>query len=349
MSSRGEGRGLSSECARLPRLRVAIVATPRSGNTWLKGLLTSLYGLPDIICDVPDEVPWQTLPERCVLQLHWGPEPGLLASFRDHEIRPVTIARHPLDTLISVLHFCTTWHKTARWYGGRGGDEDSVRGVLPSSTAFLSYATGSRAATLMSISREWLGIPTCHGLCYEQLVDDPHAELERLSHFLEVLPAEAIESAVAGNSLEQTRPKVANQHHWVGTSAHWKRLLTASAARQIAAAHSATMELFHYESDADEALTVTQADLNWFALEIQSLRQELGRTRKQLLEAGERLDDAEACLLKVRRVAKPLKPLRELGRQSARLAQQLRAYAGRNPHLSAALAQLVRPFARKAG
>ncbi len=248
-----------------------------------------------------------------------------------------------------MLHFCTTWSKTARWYDGRGGDEDSIRGALPSSAAFLAYATGPRAAALMSISREWCGVPTCHSLCYEHLVDDPHAELERLGRFLEILSPEAIRSAIDGNSLEQTRPKVANQHHWVGTSAHWKRLLTAGIARQIAAAHSTTMERFGYECDADASLTGTQADLNWFAMEIQSLRQELGRTRKQLLEANERLDDAEACLLKVRRVAKPLKTFREVGRRSARLAQQLRAYADRHPQLSAALAQLARPFARKAG
>src|SRR5262245_47766951 len=78
------------------RLRVAIVATPRSGNTWLKGLLSSMYGLSEVICDRPDEVPWDSLPERCVIQMHWGAEPALIDLFRAHDIRPVTLTRHPL-------------------------------------------------------------------------------------------------------------------------------------------------------------------------------------------------------------------------------------------------------------
>jgi len=328
-----------------PRLRVAIVATPRSGNTWLKGLLGSLYGLPDIICDRPDEVPWETLPERCVLQMHWGPEPELIDRFQRHVIRPVTIARHPLDTLISMLHFCTTWQGTSRWFGGRDGNEDAIRGSLPTSPEFLEYATGPRARTLMSITRDWWSTGTCHTLCYEHLVNDPATQLERLGDFLEPLSQEAIRSAIDGNSLEQTRPKVANQHHWVGTSAHWKRLLPAATVRPTVLAHAASMELAHYDWEPDENLTSTQADLNWFAMEILSLRQEMSRTRMQLLKAREQIDNHESYLSVVRRA---IKPFRELGHQSVGLLQRLRSSPESHSGPSPILAEAPRPIVRKA-
>ena len=334
--SLGVSNQLPAACERRSRLRVAIVATPRSGNTWLKGLLGSLYGLPDIICDRPDEVPWNTLPERCVIQLHWSPEPELLELFERHAIRPVTIVRHPLDTLISILHFCTTWPGTSRWFGGRGGNEDMIRGCLPTSPAFLDYATGPRARALMAISLEWWSCASCHNLCYERLAEDPLTELSRLGNFLEPVSPQVIQSAIDGNSLEKTRPKVANQHHWVGTSAHWKRLIPASVAGQIASAHAMHVELLRYDCTADGCPTATQADLNWFALEIQSLRQELSRTRSQLLDAQLRLESTESYLALARSIAKPLRPLRELGRQSVQMAQRLHA-------------QAIRPFARKAG
>lgn len=331
------------------RLRIAIVATPRSGNTWLKGLLGSLYDMPDIICDRPDEVPWETLPDRCVLQLHWCPEPELIELFQRHDIRPVTIARHPLDTLISMLHFCTTWPGTSLWFGGRCGNEDSIRGCLPASPDFLAYATGPRARALMSISREWWDISTCHTLCYEQLVKNPESELERLGNVLEPVSPQTIRAAVDGNSLERTRPKTANQHHWMGTSAHWKRLLPASVARQIAQAHAESMELLNYDGEPDETLTATQADLNWLALEVLSLRQEVARTRTQMFETRDRLAKTDSLLARAREIVRPLKPLHEFGRRSVRLAQQLRASALGHPRLTAALGHLVRPFARKAG
>src|SRR5262245_66165344 len=109
--------GASSKEMRRPRLRVAIVATPRSGNTWLRSLLGSLYGLDDVVCDRPEEVPWEALPERCVLQLHWSPDRDLRELLQDHEFHPVTVARHPLDLLLSILHFSTTWPGTSRWFG----------------------------------------------------------------------------------------------------------------------------------------------------------------------------------------------------------------------------------------
>jgi len=330
------------------RLRIAVVGTPRSGNTWLKNLLGSLYGLTHVICGRPDEVSWEALPERCVLQMHWCPEPELVDLFRRHGIQPVTIIRHPLDTLISILHFCTTWPETSRWFDGRGGNEDSIRGSLPTSPAFLAYSTGPRARALLSISRDWSRVATCHAIYFEDLVNDPAAELARLGDVLEAVSPPALQKSIAENAMEQAQSRVVNQHHWIGTYAHWKRLLPATVARPIGSAHSTTMDLLGYECDPDEALTVAQADLNWFALEILSLRHELSRTRTQMFSLQGRLETAESSLGWARKLFKPLKPLLALADIAVRLAGRFQTGKGRPERQNPEFIQHTRPIARKA-
>jgi hypothetical protein len=344
--------GASSTEMRRPRLRVAILATPRSGNTWLRSLLGSLYGLADVVCDRPEEVPWETLPERCVLQLHWSPDLELRDRLRGHEFHPVTVARHPLDQLISILHFSTTWPGTSQWFGGRCGSEDAICGVLPTSREFREYATGARALALLAISRDWWHVADCCHLHYETLVDDTALVLGHLTERLEPTPPGAIAEAIASNTLEQLRPRVANQHYWRGSPGHWQRLLPAAVAREIAAAHIANFELLNYDCEPDSTLTREQADTNWFEMEIASLRQELSGTRRQLFGVRGRLEEAEArlqSLAEIERIVAQLEPLTGLRPAAIRVARRLTAVAATHPRMYESLARVVRPFLRKAG
>jgi hypothetical protein len=327
----GPGRSPDSTDRR-PRLRVAVVATPRSGNTWLRSLLGSLYGLTNVVCDRPEEVPWDELPERCVLQLHWNPEPELLDSLRRHGFHAVTIARHPLDVLISILHFCTTWPGTSRWFGGRSGSEDSICGALPGSDEFRKYASGPRAQALLSVTRDWWRVADCQKLRYEALVADPRAELERLARTLEPAALRAISDAVEENSFERLKPRVQNQHYWRGTPAHWRRFIPAPVARQLALVHASSFELLKYQCEPDDTLTSAQADLYWLSLEILSLRQELSTARTQFLEE----------------TGAQLEPIRDLGPRAIWVAQRLHGVAATCRALYASLARCLRPFARRA-
>jgi len=344
--------GTSSKDMPTPRLRVAILATPRSGNTWLRSLLGALYGLADVVCDRPQEVPWETLPERCVLQLHWSPDSELRELLRRHEFTSLTIARHPLDVLISILHFSTTWAGTSRWFAGRCGNEDAICGALPTSCEFREYAAGARARALLSISRDWWQTADCCRLQYETLVRDTAKTIEQLSEVLEPATPTAIDEAIASHTLEQLRPRVQNQHYWRGSPGHWQRLLPAAVAREIAAAHIANFEFLNYDCEPDPALTREQADTNWFAMEITALRQELSGTRRQLFEVRGRLEEAEArveSLLDLRRIVAQLEPLTGVRPAAIRVARRLTNLAARHPRMYESLARCVRPFLRKAG
>lgn len=157
-------------------MRLLVVSTPRSGNTWFRRLLAGALDLAEFAVHRPDDLDWTTLPERCIVQLHWRPRPDILQICADFGFRPVLIVRHPLDVLISILHFCNFEPETEFWLDGEGGGERAIKGQDPTSQAFSTYATGPRASALLAVSAEWIraGVPYVR---YENLVAGAEAEL----------------------------------------------------------------------------------------------------------------------------------------------------------------------------
>jgi hypothetical protein len=257
-------------------LRVAVVSTPRSGSTWLSKLLAVAYDLPDRAVHNPSEVDWQQLPPGLVLQLHWRRTPPFLARLEENGFRVLTVARHPLDVLISVLHFALHDRSTARWLEGEEGNERAICGVMPCSAAFRAYATGRRAAALLSVSREWWADAAALRVRYEDLVARPHDELERLADALGEAPRVAAAEALAATTIPRLRQRLGSDHHcWQGQPGLWRGLLPADHARAIADAHADSLADFGYVCDPDSALGAAEADANWVRLVWSDLAEKL--------------------------------------------------------------------------
>ncbi len=90
----------------------------------------------------------------------------------------MTVCRHPLDVLISILHFSSVQTSTGSWLDGRGGDESTIAQATPSSVEFLDYAVSMRADILLSVSRQWKMVRDCLAVQYENLVENPVAASE---------------------------------------------------------------------------------------------------------------------------------------------------------------------------
>src|SRR5438093_10973655 len=151
---------VSQDQRRAAPVRIVLLSTPRSGNNWLRHLLTNLYDVPGLSIHNPADVQWEALPPHCILGIHWHPVPAFVSLLERHGFRSVALVRHPLDVLISILHFALH-APTARWLEGEGGDEGPIYGAMPRSTAFLEYAAGTRATALLSVSREWWAVTGC--------------------------------------------------------------------------------------------------------------------------------------------------------------------------------------------
>ncbi|MGA2617410.1 MAG: hypothetical protein ABSF26_07360 [Thermoguttaceae bacterium] len=315
-------------------LRLAIIPTPRSGNVWLRLLLGDLLELQTMAVHDPGDCPWRDLPPRFLLAVHWHRTPAFEELLAWHRFRIVGIHRHPLDTLISILHFSRHGVETHRWLSGEGGNEDGIVGAMPLSRAFCDYAVSRRPGALLNINLEWFDHPARYNVCYERLVAQTGSTLTELLGWLGEAPRRNVGDVIAGRSLAANKKTFSESHHfWKGQPGLWRSLLCRPQAESFAQTHWQSFTRFGYVCDPDPELTVPQADANWIDLlredrrqlasESASLRTELARTRAEIASLRGQVD----------RLTEENRELAESLRASGQLLEADEAEKGDSPHL----------------
>ena len=160
-------------------MRLALISTPRSGNTWVSKFLASALRLEQDAVHNWKEVSLP-LPERYILQVHWYREPQFQEWLNENGFIPVVIARHPLDVLISILRFVKHEPQTRRWLEGDGELPVGLEQADPTSDVFLDWAVGSGAENLLSVSYAWWQNEKALRLRYEDAVHNPEETFGRL-------------------------------------------------------------------------------------------------------------------------------------------------------------------------
>lgn len=264
-------------------MRLLIVSTPRSGNTWFRHLLCGALDVPELAVHRPGDVNWAALPHSCVIQMHWRARPDVLKICREFGIRPIVIVRHPLDVLISVLHFCTFEPETRSWLDGEGGGEGAIQGKDPADPAFAAYALSPRAAALLAASMEWMerGVPFVR---FENLVARTQPELERFLHRLRAAPVRPLAKVIEEHTLEKSRRAFNNQHSWQGRPGIWRHLVGRDLAWRIQQAHAPVFESQGYHVDDACDRTPEEIRAYWRAVRVAPPR--WSRTAEPLLSAG---------------------------------------------------------------
>jgi hypothetical protein len=282
----------------LASVRLALLSTPRSGNTWLRRLLAQLFAAEEQAVHHPDEICWQALPHACVLQLHWPRTRDLEAKLAAHGFRVVVLARHPLDVLLSILHFATHDGATRHWLQGEAGDERPLHGAMPCSASFVEYGQSQRARALLAVSTQWCQAPGAITLTYEDLVANPSVQLGRVAQALDIAPQRSLADTVAGATLPRMRGISGARHHfWQGQPGLWRRLLVPDIAVTLAATQAEPFTRFGYLCDPDSHLTRGQADALWIDLN----REELTEKTWHYLATRRALETAQAQLQHLQR------------------------------------------------
>jgi SAM-dependent methyltransferase len=262
----------------------------------MRHLLMKVYHAEGFAVHNPADLDWDNLPERAVFQLHWHRTPWLLGQLREHRFRILVLSRHPLDVLISILHFCLR-DSTARWLEGENGSERGIYGAMPTSTAFLDYATGLRASALLSVTPEWRAAPETLLVRYEDLVQNAAPNVEQLTDELSWPMRTTVAEAVAETSIPKLRAATNNDNHfWIGRPGLWRKFLPAARATCILRAHAETFRILDYACDADPALDDRAADANW----IDAVWAGLARAWQSMRDQKKELEAARAELAVLR-------------------------------------------------
>lgn len=218
---------------------------------WTRRLLCALFDLEERSAHDAADVDWANLPERCVVQLHAARTPELETIIERNGLRVIVLARHPLDVLISILHFARHEPQTARWLGGEGGDEHAILHATPTSWQFVEYATSARAKALLSVSPQWWDRADVR-VRYEDLTADTRHELELVAQALDEAPVRTFDEVLELVTFETLQREAANVHFWQGSAGAWERLLTIPVARTLVDAHRDVLAKLGYLDFPDE-------------------------------------------------------------------------------------------------
>jgi hypothetical protein len=249
-------------------LRLAMIGTPRSGNTWLRRVLATAFefggeaGWESAVHN-PADLDWGTDPPRSIVQVHIARKPEYESLLASHDVRPVVPTRHPFDVLISILQYATHVHDTHRWLFGEGGDEVAIRGLDPNHPAFLDYARGPRAEALLAVSPAWSRAPGAIPVRYEDLVNNPLPTLERLAQAIGQQPVVDWATALERNTKDELRKSHGFGHIWKGRPGLWRSLLTVESVEILSEVLGLLLDR---PADADPSLTPEQALATWKSL-----------------------------------------------------------------------------------
>lgn len=231
-------------------MRLALISTPRSGNTWTRKFLAAALRLEQEAVHNWRDVS-HPLPERYILQVHWYREPLFQSWLKENGFIPVVIARHPLDVLISILRFSKHEPQTNRWLEGDGELPANFREADPTSDVFLNWALGSGAENLLSISCAWWQDAAALKLRYEEAVHDPE---DTFGRFLRSADPEFVMDERADSRLHKHIFKelcrTPNKHAWQAKPGLWRQVISSRDARRIAQRHKDVFDILGYRANS---------------------------------------------------------------------------------------------------
>lgn len=236
-------------------MKILIAAPPKTGNSWLKCLLASIYGLDWL---THESVPEGTDPEEFKTWVEAGgfPENGVFHHHYDFSetlcdvaeangIRIATILRDPYDTFVSRYFFTQAQADNPK--REKNQSHDAMIGKPIDSPESLDYLAHGFANTLDK-GIEWLESGRSVVVRYENLHADPMAELTRATNAIQPVPperiAKAIEACQAENLL-QTR-KGLKRRIRSATVGDWRNHLTEEHLRIFRDVHAGRIRALGY-------------------------------------------------------------------------------------------------------
>ena len=185
--------------------RILIASTEKTGNTWLKLLLSQMYDLPTPHLGPNfSESAAQMLGPRWVTHQHFFAEKRLLRWATANRTWLLSAVRHPADLLVSLYHYCCHYPELYK------NDSAIARALAADSkerraTASLEHyivngelirALQDRLISDLNISISWMVTKQSTIIRYEDLRANPVSTLGHLARIIAPVPSDRIQQSI---------------------------------------------------------------------------------------------------------------------------------------------------------
>lgn len=209
----------------IDQLKIMVVSTPKTGNTWIKFLLSAVYDLPLVDLDDdfhPDQL--DRLGPRWIGQQHYYPSGPLLDWAQERQVVLVTTVRHPCDVLISLYHYTINYSEDPR-------ADQKLLTIARENDGQLSASLidhiRARFFLYLNNSISWACTGRSHIVRYEDLWRDPVATLVRLTSQIHPADLDRIERAIERCDIDMLRKRLKGNAKFFrqGQIGNWRNIL----------------------------------------------------------------------------------------------------------------------------
>jgi len=231
-------------------MRIAIISSPRCGNTFLRLCLSKLFNLETDAYHVPSKFP-DKFPEKFIFQMHWELDEKFKQFLFNGNFKIITLTRNPLDIFVSILRFTKYEKEVEKWLDSSLDiNQEKFKFYSPNDLDFINWCNSKYAKKLLNVSFDWSRLEEIHTIKYENLISNLDSELKKLYKFFGV---ENIDYNFAKNVFEKFNinyfQSMPNRHGWKGKANNWQNYLTKRNAESIYKYHSAFFDFFKYDLD----------------------------------------------------------------------------------------------------
>ena len=253
-------------------MRIAILASPRSGNNWVRRIMSAALMYPHFASHAIDDF-LADLPTDCILNVHAPCDRRTRDFFEQRLCKVMVLARHPLDIFVSVLQFSRNEPGVYQWLGGACEIPQNANRLSPNDEQWVDWMTGDGAKRLLSVSLDWWNHPdSAVRVRYEDLLTDQVRQFQKLCEIVKcqdsamlcttLFPSAAsIESALNKYSVNYFAQF--NNHGWLGTKENYSLFITKPNCERIFFAHREYFEALDYDVQSDPFLCHAKASQNY--------------------------------------------------------------------------------------
>lgn len=233
-------------------MRIAIISSPRCGNTFLRLCLSKLLNLETNAFHKPEDFP-KKFPEKFIFQLHWEMEENLKNFLYNENFKIITLTRNPLDIFISILRFIKYEKEVEKWLDGKLELNQTIfKNYEPNDLQFINWCSSENGKKLLDVSFKWSNLRKIHSIKYENLVLNLENELNGIYKFLNI---KHINYNRAVNTFKKFDinyfKSLPNKHGWKGKINNWQTYFNKKNAETIYYNHSTFFNFFKYELELD--------------------------------------------------------------------------------------------------